>query len=61
MKQEIPSCGFRDLYESAGQNVAAEIQMGRAGAQRKLFAVAWGREIAHTVSIETIQHRQMKA
>jgi hypothetical protein len=52
----IPSCGLRGLYESAGQNVAAEVQPGCTGAQRKLFGVAWGSKIAHTVSIETIEY-----
>jgi hypothetical protein len=35
--QEILSCGFRDLSESAGQNVAAEIQRGEAREGRRLL------------------------
>jgi hypothetical protein len=55
VKQETPSCGFRDLYKSAGQNVAEKIRTEADEGVEKTLAVAPGREIAHNVSIETIE------
>jgi len=56
VRQEIPSCGFGDLYESAGQQVHAELGGRVSAGGEQPFAVAWGAKIAHTVSIETIEY-----
>src|SRR5216684_4353755 len=44
VRQEIPSCGLRDLYESAGQT-AAEKARGRIRKGRRDFWCRGGREI----------------
>jgi hypothetical protein len=56
VRQEIPACGFGDLYESAGQKVNAELGDRVSAGGEQPFAVAWGGKIAHTVSIETIKY-----
>jgi hypothetical protein len=54
VKQKAPSCEFRNLYESAGQNMAVELRLGRV--RQVTFTVARGGKIPDTVSIETIQY-----
>jgi len=46
-----------DLYESAGQKLNPGLGGGRLSAGGdEPFAVAWGGQIAHTVSLETIEY-----
>ena len=58
--QEIPSHGFGDLYERAVQTEAAGNPTEMNEGVEKTFAVARKSKIADTVSIETIEYRQMK-
>jgi hypothetical protein len=57
VRQEIRSCGFRDLYGSAGQKAAAKkngIEANKCAAET--FAVARTGKIAHNAGIETIEY-----
>ena len=55
VRQEIPSCGHGDLYESSGRDLTMEIDERGVRACGKVFAVARRSKIADTYKLETIE------
>jgi hypothetical protein len=53
VSEEIPSCGFRDLYESAGEKTGKKVGIGRAGCWR-ILGVAKEGELVQTASLKRL-------